>query len=75
MFIAPSTRDFSGAVRRSGTQVYRYNPGSFRYSEGRMVSVVLGSINISLLRSEEHAEDTQNLKLGHYQPGTKGRIK
>ena len=61
MFIAPSPPNPSGALRRSGTQVYGYRPGSFRSSEGRMVLVVLGSINISLLRSEDlRLERTQN---------------
>ena len=53
MFIAQRLPNPSGAVRRSGTQVYRYRPRSFRSSERRMVFVVLGSINISLLRSED----------------------
>src|SRR5258705_2265882 len=53
MFIAQSRPNLVGAVRRSGTQVYRYPPSSFRSSERRIVFVVLGSINISLLRSEK----------------------
>ena len=53
MFIAQSQPDPDGAVRRSGTQVYRFRPSSFRSSERRIVFVVLGSINISLLRSED----------------------
>ncbi len=53
MFIAQNQPDPDGAVRRSGTQVYRYRPSSFRSSERRIVFVVLGSINISLLRSDE----------------------
>jgi hypothetical protein len=53
MFIAQSVLKLDGAVRRSGTQVYRYRPSSFRSSERRIVFVMLGSINISLLRSEE----------------------
>ena len=52
MFIAQSLLN-PGAVRRSGTQVYRYRPSLFRSSERRIVFVMLGSINISLLRSEE----------------------
>jgi len=75
MFIAPSTPNPSGAVWRSGTQVYRYRPSSFRSSKRRMVFVVLGSINISLLRSEEHAENTQKLKLGLYQTKRQGTFK
>ncbi|MEA2202553.1 MAG: hypothetical protein QOI89_3204 [Solirubrobacteraceae bacterium] len=53
MFIAQSVPNLDGAVPRSGTQVYRYRPSSFRSSERRIVFVMLGSINISLLRSEE----------------------
>jgi len=53
MFIAQSPPNPAGAVRRSGTQVYGYRPSSFRSSERRMVFVGLGSINISLLRSED----------------------
>ena len=53
MFIAQNPPTPDGAVRRSGTQVYRYPPSSFRSSEQRIVFVVLGSINISLLRSDE----------------------
>jgi len=52
MFIAQSPGNPNGAVRRSGTQVDRYHPSSFRSSARRIVFVVLGSINISLLRSE-----------------------
>ena len=54
MFIAQSQPKPHGAVRRSGTQVYRYRPSLFRSSERRMVFVVLGSINISLLRNVVH---------------------
>ena len=53
MFIAQSRPNLVGAVRRSGTQAYGYPPSSFRSSERRIVFVVLGSINISLLRSED----------------------
>jgi hypothetical protein len=53
MFIAQSLTNRGGAVRRSGTQVCKYRPSSFRPSERRIVFVMLGSINISLLRSEE----------------------
>jgi len=54
MFIAQSQPNPDGAVRRSGTQVYRYGPSLFRSSERRRVFVVLGSINISLLRSVDY---------------------
>jgi hypothetical protein len=61
MFIAQDLLNLDGAVRRSGTQVYRYRPSSFRSSERRIVFVVLGSINISLLRSEDtHVADSDN---------------
>jgi hypothetical protein len=53
MFIAQSPTNPDGAVRRSGTQVYRYRPSSFRSSERRTVFALLGSKNISLLRSED----------------------
>jgi hypothetical protein len=53
MFIAQSPNNRGGAVRRSGTQVCKYRPSSFRSSERRIVFVVLDSINISLLRSED----------------------
>jgi len=53
MFIAQSPANPDGAVRRSGTQVYRYRPSSFRSPERRTVFALLGSINISLLRSAD----------------------
>ena len=74
MFIDPSTPNPSGAVWRSGTQVYRYHPSSFRSSKRRMVVVVLGSINISLLRSEEHAENTKTFKLELHRIKTEGTV-
>ena len=52
MFIAHRLTD-PGTVRRTETQVYRYRPSSFRSSERRIVFVMLGSINISLLGSKE----------------------
>jgi len=55
MFIALRPPNPDGAVRRSGTQVYRYSPSAFRSSERRIRFVLLGSINISLLRSEDLA--------------------
>ena len=51
MFIARSPPNPDGAVRRSGTQVYRYRPGSFRSSERHHLLCLV--INISLLRSED----------------------
>ena len=55
MLVAQRPRNPDGAVRRNGTQVYRYSPSAFRSSERRITFVLLGSINISLLRSEDLA--------------------
>ncbi len=53
MFIALENPTCSGAVRRGGTQVDKYPPGSFRPSERRLAFGKYSlSINISLLRSE-----------------------
>jgi hypothetical protein len=63
MLIAQRPPNPDGAVRRSGTQVHRYSPSAFRSSERRITFVLFGSINISLLRSEDlawnHARSSQ----------------
>ena len=56
MFIARDTLPFPAPFGGAELIQTSPGPGEFRSSERRIVSVTFWSINISLLRSEEHVE-------------------
>jgi len=64
MFIAQRTTNPSSAVLEERNSSLQIRPGLSRSSERGWSFVMLGSINISLQRSEEHAQNTQKLNRG-----------
>jgi hypothetical protein len=71
MFIGHRQPKPHGAVRGAELKFRDTVQSLFRSSERRMVFAVLGSINISLLRSVVHIPAWSKSHFEHYQQGTR----